>query len=354
MKLVNILIGLFVLLFTPVFVSAQSTAFGIDASNYPIITFASVPLPNATPITAIGATAAGGQGGDFGPNSVFYGRSGDDLVTISLTDGSVSNVGTITGISADQIIIGMGFDMATGTMYLATSDLSSTGSELYTLDLSTAAASRVGAITNATRVLAIAVSPAGDIFAFDSGSGNLVSVDPGTGAGTVVGPLTIPYVAQDADFDGATGTLYWTYFDAGSGGRLATVDVSTGVATPVTTWSADFIAFAILGESPPTSVDEQAGAGPSQISLAQNYPNPFNPTTTIRFDLAKQEEVALSIYNLTGQLVRNLVKESLPAGTHSILWDGRDNRARPVPSGLYISRLTAGDYVGQRKMLLIK
>lgn len=229
---------------------AQTTAYGIDASGFPTINFASVPLPAATPITTIGATAAGGQGGDFGPGNVFYGRNGNNLVTISLTDASVSTVGSITGISSGQTIIGMGFDHAGGTMYLASTDLSNTGSELYTLNLSTAAASLIGTITNAQSVLAIAVNPAGNIFAFDDGADNLLAVDPGTGAGTVVGPLTITSFAQDADFDAKTGTLYWTFFD-GSSGRLATVDVSTGAATQVTTWSADFIAFAIFGEPPP-------------------------------------------------------------------------------------------------------
>ena len=52
---------------------AQTTAYGIDASNFPTINFASVPLPGATPITTIGATAANGQGGDFAPGNIFYG-----------------------------------------------------------------------------------------------------------------------------------------------------------------------------------------------------------------------------------------------------------------------------------------
>lgn len=355
MKMVkNIFAGFLVLLFAVVpDIYGQSTAYGIDASAFPTINFASVPLPGGTPITTIGETSAGGQGGDFGPDSLFYGRSGDDLVTISLADGGISTIGTITGISAGQTIIGMGFDLANETMYLVTTDLSNTGSELYTLDLSTAAASRVGAITNATSVLAIAVNSAGDIFAFDDGGDNFLTVDPTTGAGTVVGPLTVASFAQDADFDAATGTLYWTFFDGGSG-SLATVDVSTGLATPVTTWSADFIAFAILGESPPTSVGEPGIRVPSQFSLEQNYPNPFNPETVIKYQTTESSRIELAVYNLLGQKVRVLINEVKPAGSYEARWNGANDLGKVVSSGVYIYRLQSDNFERTKKMIFLR
>ncbi|MCG8608253.1 T9SS type A sorting domain-containing protein [bacterium] len=328
-------------------------AYGIDASAFPTINFASVPIPDATPITTIGATTANGQGGDFGPNDVFYTRRDNDLVTINLTDGSASSVASITGISSGQTIIGMGFDQTAGTMYLASTDLSNGGSELYTIDLSTAAASLVGPITNAQSVLGIAVNPAGDIFAFDDGADNLVAVDGATGAGTVVGALAINTVAQDADFDPATGVLYWTFFAAGSG-RLATVDVSTGAATPVTTWSADFIAFAIFNESPPTSVREPALAFPEQFGLQQNYPNPFNPETVIQYDLNQNGHVELAIFNLLGEKVRSLVDQVQRAGAHQIRWNGLDDNGNRASSGLYVYRLSVGASSQTKRMILLR
>ncbi|MFQ5651092.1 MAG: T9SS type A sorting domain-containing protein [bacterium] len=340
---------------TSVHVSAQTTAYGIDASAFPTITFSSLPLPAATPVTPIGVTAAGGQGGDFGPDSLFYARSDNDLVTVSLTDGSLTTIGTITGLSSGQAVIGMGFDHASGTMYLASTNLSSSGSELYTLDLTTAAASLVGTITNAKFVLAIAVDCQGNLFAFDDQNDNLVAVDPATGSGTVVGPLNFDTgpVAQDADFDAATGTLYWTFFN-GTSGELRTVDPATGGSTPVTTWSADFIAFAILGDCTATSVGERSNQVPQRFTLGQNYPNPFNPETVISYRTAESGRVELAIYNLLGQKVRALVDETQPAGAYAVSWNGTDDLGRPVSGGVYVYRLRSGYLTQTKKMILLQ
>ncbi len=334
-------------------VSAQTTAYGIDASSFPDIGFSSVPIPTADAVTSIGATSANVAGGDFGPDSLFYGRVDNALVTISLDDGSATTVAQITGVAGGQTIIGMGYDQTGGAMYLATTNLSSAGSELYTIDLSTAVATRVGAITNASFVLAIAVDPAGQIYAFDETDDNLVSVDGGTAAGTIVGPLTVPFVAQDADFDASSGILYWTFFSGGSG-RLATVDVTTAVATTVTTWSADFIAFAILGEGPPTSVRGRSRTRPESISLAQNFPNPFNPETVIQYQLDQAAQVELAIFNLLGDPIRTLVNEKSSRGAHQVRWDGLDDSGHQAASGVYFYRLKAGSATLSRRMLLTR
>ncbi|MBW6514505.1 MAG: T9SS type A sorting domain-containing protein, partial [Candidatus Syntrophosphaera sp.] len=88
--------------------------------------------------------------------------------------------------------------------------------------------------------------------------------------------------------------------------------------------------------------------------LHQNYPNPFNPSTTIRFDLATQSNVKLSVYNVKGQLVRRLLNEARSAGTHNIVWDGRDAQNRPVSSGIYFIRIESRDYTSTRRAILMK
>ncbi|MFQ5865338.1 MAG: FlgD immunoglobulin-like domain containing protein [bacterium] len=93
---------------------------------------------------------------------------------------------------------------------------------------------------------------------------------------------------------------------------------------------------------------------PKEFRLAQNYPNPFNPTTTIQIELPKQSEITLNIYNIKGQLVRTLIDGKFNAGSHSVVWDGRDYLAKQVPSGLYISRMQMAEFVDQKKMLLVK
>ena len=93
---------------------------------------------------------------------------------------------------------------------------------------------------------------------------------------------------------------------------------------------------------------------PQLMSLAQNYPNPFNPETTIRFDLPRSQEIDLAVYDLTGQKIATLAHGLRGAGIHSLRWDGRDERGRGLASGVYLYRLTAGDRVKTRKLLLLR
>lgn len=88
--------------------------------------------------------------------------------------------------------------------------------------------------------------------------------------------------------------------------------------------------------------------------LDRNYPNPFNPSTTISFSLAKFGNVSMKIYNTRGQLVKTLIDGAMPAGRHSVLWAGVDEHGRPVASGLYFCRLTAGGKIMHSKMMLLK
>ncbi|MCF8412170.1 MAG: T9SS type A sorting domain-containing protein, partial [Melioribacteraceae bacterium] len=93
---------------------------------------------------------------------------------------------------------------------------------------------------------------------------------------------------------------------------------------------------------------------PSNFALEQNYPNPFNPTTSIRFTLPEAEFVSLKIYDMLGNEIRTVMNSDKSSGTHTAVWDGRDNGGSQVTSGTYIYRLTAGNNVEVRKMLLLK
>ena len=93
---------------------------------------------------------------------------------------------------------------------------------------------------------------------------------------------------------------------------------------------------------------------PTSYALEQNIPNPFNPSTTIKYQLPEAGEVNLIIYNLLGQQVRTLVKETLEAGFQSVVWDGKDDVGRQVASGIYIYRLQAGSFSQAQRMMLLK
>ncbi len=93
---------------------------------------------------------------------------------------------------------------------------------------------------------------------------------------------------------------------------------------------------------------------PDDFSLSQNYPNPFNPTTTIEFTLLRRSHVTLMVYSILGREVSPLIDRELSAGTHRVTWDGRDDTGRTAASGVYLYKLTTGDYTRTRKMVLLK
>ena len=93
---------------------------------------------------------------------------------------------------------------------------------------------------------------------------------------------------------------------------------------------------------------------PSGYSLSQNYPNPFNPVTSISYEIPKESIVTISVYNLRGQKVADLVSDMHPAGYHNVMWNSMDMSGKPVSSGVYIYRIQADNFRAVKKMLLIK
>ncbi len=94
---------------------------------------------------------------------------------------------------------------------------------------------------------------------------------------------------------------------------------------------------------------------PRRTTLAQNYPNPFNPSTSIEFTVRNRMQVSIKVYNVAGQLVRDLLQEErAPGVTHRITWDGRDDAGQSVSSGVYFYRLVASDFTQTKKMVLLK
>ena len=93
---------------------------------------------------------------------------------------------------------------------------------------------------------------------------------------------------------------------------------------------------------------------PETFALHQNYPNPFNPITSIRYDLAEDGLVNITVYDMMGRIVKTLVNSSQTTGYKSIVWDTVDDRGHSVSAGLYIYSITAGNYRANKKMILLK
>lgn len=104
-----------------------------------------------------------------------------------------------------------------------------------------------------------------------------------------------------------------------------------------------------------TGTPDDGRTPPYEFNLEQNFPNPFNPSTTITYELPQASAVTLSIYDVSGRLVRILVNSAgEDVGRHQVIWDGRNDAGRPMSAGVYVYRLDAGTLRETRQMVLIK
>ena len=104
-----------------------------------------------------------------------------------------------------------------------------------------------------------------------------------------------------------------------------------------------------VGYSPVTSVERDESVIPKTFIVHQNYPNPFNPSTTIRYEIPSNRHVTVKIYSILGQEVATLVDELQDAGGYIVTFD-----SQKLASGVFFYRVSAGDLVAVKKMLLLK
>ena len=93
---------------------------------------------------------------------------------------------------------------------------------------------------------------------------------------------------------------------------------------------------------------------PATFTLHQNFPNPFNPITILRYDLPEDNFVMLTVYDMLGRMVVQLVNTTQEAGFKSVQWNAKDSMGRPVSAGVYLYQIQAGEFVQTKKMVLLK
>ena len=203
----------------------------------------------ATPLSAIpSGTGPGGslvQGCDFdvsaGFDTLYCIEGAGGFFTVDTTLGTQSLIGFASTSGPDAVFTGLASDPTSGVMYaVATSESSpgtgdcATDSGLYTVDLSTAVATRIGPIPDLSCVIAAAFDNSGQLYAYGVVGDALVAIDKATGDSTVIGDLGFnANFAQGMDFDASTDTCYLFAFntDSANEGELRTCDTATGAST---------------------------------------------------------------------------------------------------------------------------
>ncbi|GAB4327755.1 MAG: hypothetical protein Kow0037_01570 [Calditrichia bacterium] len=92
----------------------------------------------------------------------------------------------------------------------------------------------------------------------------------------------------------------------------------------------------------------------NRFELSQNYPNPFNPSTTFRFTIPERSKVELAVFDVLGRRVATVFNKTLEAGHYQQVWEARSDIGKPLPSGVYLYRLKAGEFTAVKKLILLK
>jgi len=114
--------------------------------------------------------------------------------------------------------------------------------------------------------------------------------------------------------------------------------------------------FDNISFSPSNSVgvDNRSETLPQRFALEQNFPNPFNPITTLRYELPEDSFVDVTVYDMLGNVVSNLVNANQSSGYKSVQWNATNNQGQPVSAGVYLYKIQVGDLVDTKKMILLK
>jgi hypothetical protein len=246
---------------------------------------------------------------DVDSNGIIFAGTAGDGIYRSTDDGATWSFSGITGASVTSILA------TTADVVLAGTD----GDGMYESRDGGVEWSSVANGLSTNRISAMEMNGEGELFAGSFDQGVFVSTDGGESwSQTVSGMSNTSVQSLAVDEEG--------YIFAGTDG--------SGV---------------FRSTSPTTSVSRDGSGIPTGIFLSQNYPNPFNAISNFEFSISDLSDVTLRVYDLLGREVATLVDERLIPGTYTRQWD-----AAGMASGVYVCRMTAGEFVQTRKLVLIR
>jgi hypothetical protein len=257
------------------------------------------------------------------------------------------------------LIMSIAFDTS-GTLYGATN----TG-DIYTIDLSDGNYNFV--IDAAIDIISITFDPvtnelwASPRIVFGPTKDKIYKIDLATGDASLIGETGFDVTTNDLAFD-ENGTLYGIIGDAAEVGELITISTTDAAGSSVGQIGFSNVlglAYSIAGNPAGIRNETDDSSLPTEYVLSQNYPNPFNPTTLIEFSIPVESDVTLTVFNLLGQAIAELVNEEISAGNYSVVWNGEDQSGYKVSSGVYLYKIQANGTNGKefqqiRKMVLLK
>ena len=104
----------------------------------------------------------------------------------------------------------------------------------------------------------------------------------------------------------------------------------------------------------PDNIGVDTNTNPFSFALHQSFPNPFNPSTEIRYEIPDDLLVSVAVYDVAGRLIRSLINEPKPAGSYSVVWDGKNDIGANVATGVYIYSIEAGKHRQNKKTVFLK
>ena len=249
--------------------SPDSTGYALDI-GYISDNFVSFTLDNFPGQTVIGAQSAAFYGMDFDPaGTVLYALNDatDQLGTLDLATGAFTGLVACPPPGGATSWTGLAIDPVTGTFY------GSTTVNLYTIDPATGASTLVGPFNvSSGLMIAIAVNAVGEMYGHDIFTDSIYSIDMATGAATLIGPTGyLANFAQGMDFDNEDGTLYIFLYQGSGANVYGTVDLTTGAVTPLATsnplgefeGATQTVAGCVPSDYPWLSVNPTAGTTPA-------------------------------------------------------------------------------------------
>jgi len=270
------------------------------------------------------------SGGNF-VNDVVADESG----FVYVSDGNVNKIYRIninTGTST-----GFNFSGANGLLYdgannrlIYTDDTPTTGSQISALDIATNTSIPLIANPNFQGLDGLTVDHLGNYYVSSWSTNEVYRYDPNF-TGSIVASTGHNNVNHNGPAD--------IFYD----------QVNNVLAVPnFTANTVDFIPFAQL------STNDNEISIPDEFCLHQNFPNPFNPNTTIFYDVSRESNVKITVFDLLGREIIKLVDQIEPIGNRSINWDGRDYTGNLINAGIYIYQIEADAFVQTKKMVLLK